>query len=420
MPFNGTGTFQRVRNWVADATAGIKIRADYHDAEDDNFAAGLSNCITRDGQTIVTQNIPMNSKRLTGLADPINPQDAATKALVDTKLAAGGGTMTGAITINNGAVDGAELSWASQGFGSWNIDNVSGTMRFFQGSTVAMTLPDGGGSVNVVAALTAGSISASGNINSSGSIGAAANVNGNNVTAGAGGFSTTGPLTISGASSLQGVTATAINATTLNTTGNIGTTASLFASGNLYLSGGNVYLNHGINNRGLRLNGDDSVDVFGPGTISIRPDARVRVGRGILSRSGYSGVDGTVSYTLDFASGAFYLKADDTGLGFISVTSDYRVKKDIIDLASTWDAVKTLRPITYTQAAYGELFQADDIERWGFIAHELQDTLIHSAATANKDDPDHIQSPNPWPVIAALTKALQEAMARIEALEGTR
>lgn len=59
MPFNGSGTFQRLRNWVNDATAGIRIRADYHDSEDDNFASGLSQCITKDGQTTITANLPM-------------------------------------------------------------------------------------------------------------------------------------------------------------------------------------------------------------------------------------------------------------------------------------------------------------------------------------------------------------------------
>jgi hypothetical protein len=98
MPFNGSGVFQRVRNWVADATAGIKVRADYHDAEDDGFATGLSNCITKDGQTIITQNIPFNSKRATGLEDPVNPQDAATKAYTDNKVA-NPGTVTGDMTI---------------------------------------------------------------------------------------------------------------------------------------------------------------------------------------------------------------------------------------------------------------------------------------------------------------------------------
>ena len=60
---------------------------------------------------------------------------------------------------------------------------------------------------------------------------------------------------------------------------------------------------------------------------------------------------------------------------------------------------------------------ADGVERWGFLAHELQDALIMDAATGYKDTTEEIQSPNPWTVIAALTKALQEAMARIEALE---
>ena len=100
MPFNGAGLFVRVRNWVADAAAGIKIRADYHDIEDDGFADGLSQCIARDGQSVVLNNIPMNSKRLVSLSDPINPQDASTKAYADTKLPlTGDSTITGNLTV---------------------------------------------------------------------------------------------------------------------------------------------------------------------------------------------------------------------------------------------------------------------------------------------------------------------------------
>jgi len=102
MPFNGSGFFQRVRNWVADAAAGIKIRDDYHDAEDDNLAAGLSMTITRDGQSQILENIPFNNKRITVLADPVNPQDAATKAYADARVAAGG-TITGDMNVTKSA-----------------------------------------------------------------------------------------------------------------------------------------------------------------------------------------------------------------------------------------------------------------------------------------------------------------------------
>jgi len=144
----------------------------------------------------------------------------------------------------------------------------------------------------------------------------------------------------------------------------------------------------------------------------------------------------------------FYV--DNVYVGNLTISSDYRIKKDVIDLPTMWDTVKALRPIKYTQAEFappahaaymaaealkarkeaeenpdaeprevntGPMFQADDIERWGFIAHELQETLTPTAATGVKDAPNEIQSPNPFTVIAALTKALQEAMTRIEALE---
>lgn len=67
MAFNGSGVFLRVRNWVNDAAAGIKIRADRHDTEDDNFASGLTQCITKDGQTTITANLPMAGFKHTGV-----------------------------------------------------------------------------------------------------------------------------------------------------------------------------------------------------------------------------------------------------------------------------------------------------------------------------------------------------------------
>jgi hypothetical protein len=173
-------------------------------------------------------------------------------------------------------------------------------------------------------------------------------------------------------------------------------------------------------------------------------------GTGYQCRGGTTGGYAANFFNIFYNAGVSYLFIDTTNAGAFAFTSDYRIKKDVIDLPGMWDTVKALRPIKYTQAQFSPpshvkfvaeetlkarkeaeenfeakprevntapLFPSDDIERWGFIAHELQATLTPSAATGEKDSPDTIQSPNPFTLIAALTKALQEAMARIEALE---
>jgi Chaperone of endosialidase len=101
----------------------------------------------------------------------------------------------------------------------------------------------------------------------------------------------------------------------------------------------------------------------------------------------------------------------------LNIHSDYRMKKDVTDLPGMWDTVKALRPVKYTGADWAPYSTSDSVERWGFIAHELQETMIPAASTGTKDGEGAPQQPH-WPVVvAALTKALQEAMARIEALE---
>jgi hypothetical protein len=149
-------------------------------------------------------------------------------------------------------------------------------------------------------------------------------------------------------------------------------------------------------------------------------------------RTGESGAYGANRFVFNW-TGTVQCWIDSSNVGTIQMTSDYRIKKDVADLGSAWDKIKALRPISYTQAEFtppaqleadreaedvpGPMFPADDIERWGFIAHEVQETLLASAVNGEKDAPNEVQSLNLPAILAATVKALQEAMARIEALE---
>jgi hypothetical protein len=162
----------------------------------------------------------------------------------------------------------------------------------------------------------------------------------------------------------------------------------------------------------------------------------VHAGYGYQCRQGMNGGYGANRFNFWYNAGDGSTQGwiDATYMGNIGWVSDYRIKKNLVPLGSTWEQVKALKPISYSHRDYTPenpaptadgsppppLIQGDDVERWGFVAHELQETLTESAATGVKDQADCIQSPNPWTVIAALTKALQEAMTRIEALEAAR
>jgi hypothetical protein len=86
MAFNGSGTFVRLYSWANDKIALIKIRADRMDNEMNGFATGLSNCITRDGQSPATGNIPMGGNKITGLGTGTSSTDAATVAQINTAV----------------------------------------------------------------------------------------------------------------------------------------------------------------------------------------------------------------------------------------------------------------------------------------------------------------------------------------------
>ena len=93
--------------------------------------------------------------------------------------------------------------------------------------------------------------------------------------------------------------------------------------------------------------------------------------------------------------------------------SDYRLKENVREIEGATDRVKGLNPCLYTMKSNGNQVE-------GFIAHELDG--IPGAVIGEKDAVDaegnpEYQSISESKLIPTLTKALQEAIARIEALE---
>jgi hypothetical protein len=68
MPYNGTGTFTRLYNWTSDANNSLPISSTKFDAEDNDFASGLSNCLTRDGQGKPTTGLTWSQSLTLNLA----------------------------------------------------------------------------------------------------------------------------------------------------------------------------------------------------------------------------------------------------------------------------------------------------------------------------------------------------------------
>ena len=118
-------------------------------------------------------------------------------------------------------------------------------------------------------------------------------------------------------------------------------------------------------------------------------------------------------------------------------TSDQRTKTQITDAALGSDFIKALRPVSYKWIEGGKrptgavddennwVYESVPGQRthWGFIAQEVKQAVDAAGVDfggwilTDKDDPDSQQALRYDQFIAPLTKALQEALAKIETLE---
>lgn len=107
MPYSGTGIFTRVYQWVNDAANNIDVDATRTDTDSNDIASGLTNCITRDGQSPALAAIPMGGQKITGLAAGSADTDAVNYGQVFVAPSFSGG-----ITFSGGAVGTGVINFA--------------------------------------------------------------------------------------------------------------------------------------------------------------------------------------------------------------------------------------------------------------------------------------------------------------------
>jgi len=246
-----------------------------------------------------------------------------------------------------------------------------------------------------------------------------------NVSGGSTGLSFSGgPVTTSGTITMSG---------TLSTS-NGGTGSSSLAGAGIITTGGGQTIGGGLTvTGGLRCSSPAGGASFGQNTPNgnyaawFQPNTSGGIaGAGFQNYSGYCGAivvtDTTSTALMAFfygtagsAVGVGSIGTNGTGVGY-NTASDYRLKENVTPLANAVTRLKQVAPKNFTWKSAPEKGVTE-----GFIAHELAE-VVPDAVHGEKDGIDVDGNPAYQGVDASflipmLTAALQEAIARIEALE---
>ena len=384
MSFNGSGTFQ-INTAGQPVVAGTTITSTAFNALTADLATGLSTCMTKDGQTVATGNIPMGSNKITGMAAGTAATDAANLTQVQTtaaKLLSVSGTDTitasGTPTVaayTSGAMYYFSPAATNTGAVTINIDSL-GSKSITKEGTTALAAGD----------LTSGKM-------------AVVVYDGTRfqlVTAGA--ASSTGNITFSGSTISSSVTNGSIS---IDPPGQgqvwINTTSDLMA--------GAPYQ--------VQINSTSSTNVYG---MVVKGDTYLRAQIGCWN-SDSSNDNQFMWFATDssiaFRGGISYNRSG--GLVSYNTTSDYRLKDvygPVTDSGAKVDAIKIYR---------GKMHGAT-LERPMAIAHELAEPAPY-AVTGEKDGVDPVtgapqyQQVDYTTLVPLLVAEIQSLRARVAALE---
>jgi hypothetical protein len=426
MPWNGSGVFARLYSWSADRDAGLDILADRMDTDTDDIAAGLMHCLTVNGETVPTANLPMANFRHTGASAGVANTDYCTVGQVKSGggglsggfLPLSGGTLTGELTaaglVSTGGVVATGNIQTNAGIVSGATLQATGHIDCFNGSVYCLNV-ECTGTVQGPYLYSTGNITASGNISatsgtvtaqqltSTGGVTAAGTVTAANVSA------TSGTVTAQQLTSTGNVTASGnINATSgtvtaqqLTSTGNINATANATIGAALTV-GGNAALHSFTTTTDSTVGGTLTVQHNGIKWGGFDPNNFIGMGWAIDAAGLNVWVNGVYEGTLAPAG------------------SDLRRKTNLAPAAR--DALEVLSAVDLYAFdrldAAGRLVAHHDV---GFLAQQLRE-LIPEAVIAGpaEGDGEPLLSLDLMPLLAHAVRAIQQLTGRLAALETAR
>ena len=168
-----------------------------------------------------------------------------------------------------------------------------------------------------------------------------------------------------------------------------------------------------MTNNTERMNIDGSGTIFCGTSLSFGGKINVHEGGIGVGESASSGYYRRIYWNaanneMRFWNGTNEARITDSGV--FTNASDISLKKDIADIEYGIDTVKSLQPRKYKM-------KSDDKEQVGFIAQEMESHVPEIVSVGVTPDGDEHKGISYGQLTAVLTKALQEAIAKIETLE---
>ena len=146
MAFNGSGTYNLPAG--NPVVTGTTISSSTTNTTNSDIATALTNCITRDGQSTPSANLPMNAKKLTGLAAGTTAGDSVRYEQIQYVEGVSSAGTSGYVLTSNGAGTAPSFqSLSVTGFLPTTGGTMTGAITFAAGQTFTGTLPLTGGTM---------------------------------------------------------------------------------------------------------------------------------------------------------------------------------------------------------------------------------------------------------------------------------